>query len=70
MKSMPIRCAAAQGGVTSLMNSGPLSQQDAFRLPRYAMIRSSYRITRSDGSEKSTSLELLHLAVGKADVFM
>jgi len=38
------------------MYSGPLSHRMASGLPRHSMIRSSERITRSDGSEKSTSI--------------
>jgi hypothetical protein len=38
------------------MYSGPLSQRIAFGLPRHSIIRSSDLITRSDSSEKSTSI--------------
>jgi hypothetical protein len=56
MKSMRIPCLATQPNVTALMYSGPLSQRIAFGLPRHSMILSSDLITRSDGSEKSTSI--------------
>ena len=47
---------AAHASVTALMYSGPLSQRIASGLPRHSMIRSSDLMTRSDGSEKSTSI--------------
>jgi hypothetical protein len=56
MKSMRMPRLAAQARVTALMYSGPLSHRIASGLPRHSMIRSSEHITRSDGSEKSTSI--------------
>ena len=53
---MTISCLAAQARVTAMMDSGPSSYLIAAGLPRYSIMRSSDRITRSDGSEKSTSL--------------
>jgi len=55
-ESMRMPRLAAQAKVTALMYSGPLSQRIAFGLPRHSIIRSSDLMTRSDGSEKSTSM--------------
>ncbi|AZU14000.1 hypothetical protein AC611_22105 [Xanthomonas phaseoli pv. phaseoli] len=38
------------------MYSGPLSQRITAGLPRHSMICSSDRITRADGSDRSTSI--------------
>jgi hypothetical protein len=48
-----------QACVTALMYSGPLSHRMALGAPsRHSMIFSNYRITRSDGNEKSTSMAM------------
>jgi len=46
----------AQAKVTALMYSRPFSDLIAACLPRHSMIRSSERVTRTDGSENSTSM--------------
>ncbi|EFF45744.1 ISxac2 transposase [Xanthomonas citri pv. aurantifolii str. ICPB 10535] len=51
---MPCRCA--QDSNAPLMYSGPLSQRITAGLPRHSMICSSDRITRADGSDRSTSI--------------
>jgi len=48
--------ALAQFSSAALMYSGPLSQRMTCGLPRQAMICSSVRITRCEGSERSTSM--------------
>lgn len=48
---------AAQVSVTALMYSGPLSQRMTWGLPRHSLILSRDRMTRSDGNEKSTSMQ-------------
>jgi len=56
MKSIRTPRFVAHAKVTALMYSGPLSHRMDSGLPRHSMILSSDRITRSDGSEKSTSI--------------
>lgn len=49
----------AQFSNVALMYSGPFSQRITSGLPRQAMICVSIRITRYDGSEKSTSIPII-----------
>lgn len=54
--SSRIRRRSAQAVSAAPMYSGPLSQRIVTGFPHHSMICSSVRITRSAGSEKSTSM--------------